>query len=66
MSLKLNPERGNYPGELSYLGIKTYREIHFHAYRIIYEVQEHKVYIHAIVDGRRDMLSFLEQRLLHI
>lgn len=65
-SLKSNPDRGNYPAELIWLGIKTYCEIHYHPYRIIYEVLNNKVIVHAIIDGRRDILSFLEQRLLHI
>ncbi len=65
-SLKLSPDRGNYPPELIWLGIKTYREIHYNPYRIIYEVLSSKVIVHAVVDGRRDTLSFLEQRLLYI
>ena len=58
------PERGAYPKELIALGIRDYRQIAFKPYRVIYRVLNHKVYIYLIVDGRRDMRSVLERRLL--
>ena len=58
------PERGNYPPELSTLGIKEYREVFFKPYRIIYRVLGEQVYIYLIVDGRRDMQALLARRLL--
>ena len=58
------PERGAYPPELLSLGIKEYREIFFKPYRIIYRVVSNKVYIYLIVDGRRDMQTLLNRRLL--
>ncbi|BAO45595.1 type II toxin-antitoxin system RelE/ParE family toxin [Thiolapillus brandeum] len=58
------PERGNYPPELSSLGIREYREIFFKPYRIIYRVLGKQVYIYLIVDGRRDMQALLARRLL--
>jgi toxin ParE1/3/4 len=58
------PERGNYPKELLALGIREYREIFFKPYRIIYRVIDKSVYILLIVDGRRDMQSLLQRRLL--
>jgi toxin ParE1/3/4 len=58
------PERGNYPKELLALGIREYREIFFKPYRIIYRVIDKNVYILLIVDGRRDMQSLLQRRLL--
>jgi prevent-host-death family protein len=33
-------------------------------YRILYEVQEQAVFVHAILDGRRDLRDLLERRLL--
>lgn len=63
-SLQEDPNRGAYPKELSTLGIKEYREILFKPYRIIYRVQEHRVNVLLIVDGRRDMQTLLERRLL--
>jgi toxin ParE1/3/4 len=58
------PERGVYPKELLTLGIREYREIFFKPYRIIYRVMEKNVYVLLIVDGRRDMQSLLQRRLL--
>ena len=64
LSLDENPERGHYPPELSRQGIKEYREIIFKPYRVIYEILNKKVIIHLCVDGRRDIKTLLERRLL--
>jgi len=64
LNLKELPDRGSYPKELSSLGIREYREVYFKPYRIIYRVFADKVYIYLIADGRRDMRSLLEKRLL--
>jgi len=58
------PERGVHPKELLKLGIREYREIFFKPYRIIYRVMDKDVYVLLIVDGRRDMHSLLQRRLL--
>jgi toxin ParE1/3/4 len=58
------PERGAYPKELLSLGIREYREVFFKPYRIIYRVMDKNVYVLLIVDGRRDMQSLLQRRLL--
>ena len=58
------PERGTYPKELLAIGIREYREVFFKSYRIIYRVMDKNVYVLLIVDGRRDMLSLLQRRLL--
>ena len=63
-SLSENPDRGAYPKELLSIGIREYREIFFKPYRIIYRVMEERVYVLLIADGRRDMLSLLQRRLL--
>jgi len=63
-SLADMPERGAHPVELSGLGNREYREIHFKPYRIIYRVMDDCVYIYLISDGRRDMQTLLNQRLL--
>ena len=63
-SLSEFPERGVYPKELLKLGIREYREIFFKPYRIIYRVMDKNVYVLLIVDGRRDMQSLLQRRLL--
>ncbi len=58
------PERGANPKELLALGIREYREIFFKPYRIIYRVMDKNVYVLLIVDGRRDMQSLLQRRLI--
>ncbi len=58
------PERGIYPKELLKLGIKEYREIYFKPYRIIYRVINKTVYVLLAVDGRRDLQTLLQRRLL--
>jgi toxin ParE1/3/4 len=57
-------ERGAYPKELLALGIREYREVFFKPYRIIYRVMDKKVYVLLIADGRRDLQSLLQRRLL--
>lgn len=63
-SLSENPERGAYPKELLAVGIREYREIFFKPYRIIYRVLAENVYVIVIADGRRDMQTLLQRRLL--
>jgi len=58
------PERGHVPAELDSVGIATFREIHFKPYRILYEIAQTKVFIHCVLDGRRDVQELLERRLL--
>ena len=58
------PQRGNYPKELLDIGIREYREVFFKPYRIIYRVVENNVYVLMMADGRRDMQTLLQRRLL--
>lgn len=58
------PERGHFPPELDRLGIREYREIHYKPYRIVYAVVRGAVVVHAVLDGRRDMQTLLQQRLI--
>lgn len=64
MQLNRSPERGSPVRELTQLGIHEYREIFFKPYRIIYKVIGNDVYIMIIADGRRDMQTLLQRRLL--
>jgi toxin ParE1/3/4 len=64
LSLDTNPERGHYPKELLDHGLKSFREVIFEPYRIIYEVLNNEVVVHLCVDGRRDMQSLLTRRLV--
>ena len=63
-SLSESPERGVYPKELLALGIRDYREIFFKPYRVIYRVAGNVVHVMLIADGRRDMQTLLQRRLL--
>ena len=62
--LSEHPQRGNHPRELLDIGIREYREVSFKSYRIIYRVVEDTVYVLVIADGRRDMQTLLQRRLL--
>jgi len=57
-------KRGHLPPELERIGILEYREIHFKPYRIIYQVVDSNVFIHCVLDGRRELQKLLENRLL--
>ena len=59
-----SPERGTRSRELLALGIGEYRQVYFKPYRIIYTVRLREVYVLLIADGRRDMESLLQRRLL--
>ena len=56
--------RGHLQHELERLGIFKYREMHFNPYRIICQVIDSKVYVHCVLDGRRELQRLLENRLL--
>lgn len=58
------PLRGAQPRELLALGMREYRETFFKPYRIIYRVEDKRVYVYLIADGRRDMQELLARRLL--
>jgi toxin ParE1/3/4 len=63
-SLFTAPERGNTVTELERVHVQGIREIHFKPYRIIYQVIDRKVFVHAILDGRRELQELLERRIL--
>ena len=63
-SLSTAPERGSYPNELRNLGIRDFREIFFKPYRMIYRIVGKRVYVLVIIDGRRDIQTLLQRRLL--
>ena len=58
------PERGHIPPELNLLDIEDFLEIHYKPYRIIYRIIKSEVFIHCIIDGRRDIQKILQERLL--
>ena len=62
--LEKMPQRGHYPPELERIGVTQYREVHHKPYRILYTIFEAEVIVHCVLDGRRDMQTLLQQRLL--
>ncbi len=64
LGLEEFPGRGNVPQELVGLGITDYRELHHKPWRMIYRIIGEDVIVYSVTDGRRDMQSFLERRLL--
>jgi len=62
--LALLPERGSVPKELRALGIREFRQLFFKPYRVICRTVGRDVAIVLIADGRREMQSLLERRLL--
>jgi toxin ParE1/3/4 len=62
--LASSPEWGTYPKELLALGIREYLQVYFKPYRVIYRIIGAQVFIMFIVDGRRNLQSLLERRLL--
>ena len=64
LSLESFPERGHIPPELERINLIGFFEIHYKPYRIIYQILNNEVYIHCILDGRRELQELLEKRLL--
>ena len=58
------PERGHIPQELSLFGINDFLEIIYKPFRIIYQKIGKDIFIHAVLDGRRDMQKLLQERLI--
>lgn len=64
MKLETMPLRGHFPPELERIGVLEFREIFFKPYRIIYQVVKSDVYVHCVLDGRRDLQDLLQKRVL--
>jgi toxin ParE1/3/4 len=63
-SLEHFPERGHVLAELQRIANTDYREIYFKPYRVVYKISDNQVYIHCILDGRRNLEYLLLQRLI--
>ena len=63
LTLQYLPNRGTHPPELLTMGNRSYRQLFFKPYRILYRIRANTVYIALIADGRRDMKSLLLRRL---
>lgn len=64
LSLDEFPERGHIPPELDRVNVFDFLEVHFKPYRIIYQIRGKEVYIHCVLDGRRELQELLQRRLL--
>jgi toxin ParE1/3/4 len=64
LKLETFPERGHYPPELERIGVREYREVFFKPYRIVYQIMKSEVFIHCVLDGRRDLQELLQNRFL--
>ena len=63
-TLETFPLRGSVPKELDALGIREFRQVLVEPYRLIYRLSGKTVFVMVIADGRRDMQTLLERRLL--
>jgi plasmid stabilization system protein ParE len=55
---------GSVPPEFDALNLGQYRQVLCGMNRIIYEVRGDTLYVHLVVDSRRDMEAFLMRRLV--
>lgn len=58
------PKKGRVIPELERNNITKYREIIFNPWRIFYKIEDFKIYIMAIIDGRRNIEDILLRRQL--
>jgi len=64
-SLYYFPQRKRVVPELQQIGILKYREIIHKRWRIIYKIDNKKVYILLVVDSSRNLEDILFQRLMN-
>ncbi|RIL04841.1 MAG: plasmid stabilization protein [Proteobacteria bacterium] len=64
--LKTNPARFPVVPELVDLGITHYRIASVTPYRVLFKLWQSKVFVIAVLDGRRDLEGFLFNRLLRM
>lgn len=64
MSLCIYPQRGHPVPELKRIYVESFREIHHKPYRIVFQISNEIVYIHAVLDGRRELQDLLERRII--
>ena len=62
--LSETPERGRVVPELEHRGIGDYRELIEGNYRVIYSIKDMNVFIHTIIDSRRNLEEILVKRLM--
>lgn len=62
--LETFPMRGHIPPELEQISVLDFKEIHCKPFRIIYEILKFEVFVHCVLDGRRDLQDLLQKRVL--
>ena len=65
-NLKTFPLAGSIPEEIGKLNLSQYRQVLSGMNRIVYEIRQDTIYIHIVVDARREMGALLTKRLLRI
>jgi len=63
-NLQYMPLQGRIVPELRYYGVLTYRELISPPWRIIYKTEENKVWVLAVIDGRRNVEDILLDRFI--
>lgn len=58
------PERGRIVPELQEQGILHYRELIIPPWRLIYRIDERKIYVLSVIDSRRNVEDILLSRLV--
>jgi len=58
------PERKRVVPEFQQIGIVKYREIIYKRWRIIYKIDDEKIYVLIVVDSSRNVEDILFQRLI--
>ena len=58
------PERGRIVPELQGQGISQYRELIIPPWRLMYRIDEQKVYVLSVIDSRRNVEDILLARLV--
>lgn len=60
------PDRGHIPPELDRVHVREYLEIHWKPYRIIYRIYDDRVFVHCVLDGRRNVQELLIERSIRV
>ena len=63
-NLSIFPESRRIVPELQHIGIVRYRELIYKRWRIVYKVENEKIYILIVIDSSRDIEDILFRRLL--
>lgn len=63
-ALEAHPAGGRVVPELASFGLRAWRELIVKPYRLIYRVDGDRVYVPAVLDGRRDLEELLFRRLV--